>query len=70
MDLHAPMNPPPCPDPTPIRERPPLAGEIDQSRRNLAQLIGRLLARRWLRDHQGQVPDRLDPDELAPEGPP
>ena len=31
-------------------------------RRRLAQLIGRLLARQWLRDRQGQRPGHRDPD--------
>ncbi len=41
MDALAGNNPSPSPDPAPIRERPDLAGAIDESRQGLAQLIGR-----------------------------
>jgi hypothetical protein len=69
MDSHAGMNPSPSPHPAPSRERPALADDLEQSRRRLAQLIGRLLARQWLRDRHGQVPQRREPDVPALDGP-
>jgi hypothetical protein len=55
-------------DPAPIGKPSAIAGAIE-GRQRLAQLIGRLLARQWLRDRHGQVPDRDDPSEHAQDRP-
>ena len=65
MDTPAGSNPSPPPDPVSIPGPPALAGPIEDSRRRLAQLVGQLLARQWLRDRQGQRPGCHDPDESA-----
>jgi hypothetical protein len=65
MDSLPHLNSPPSPDTAPIRGRSAHAGTIEESRQRLAELIGRLLARQWLRDRHGQQPDRRDPKEPA-----
>jgi hypothetical protein len=70
MDPLAGLNPSPPPDPAPLPGRPALDGATEDSRRRLAQLIGRLLARQWLHDRQGQKRDRHDPEELTQGGSP
>jgi hypothetical protein len=60
---------PDTPETTPIHGRSPHAGTIDVSRLRLAELIGRLLARRWLRNRHEQRPDRRDLEEPARAGP-
>jgi hypothetical protein len=69
MDSPAGTNPSPSPDLTPIQKPPALAGAIEESRQRLALLIGRLLARRWLRDRHRSWPDRRDTEGPAHDHP-
>jgi hypothetical protein len=65
MDSLAGIDSSAAPDPAPISDRPTVAGSIAESRQRLAQLIGRLLARHWLRDRDRKGSDRHDPDGAA-----
>ena len=67
MDSLVGKNPSLSHDPVKIRERPDLAGATDESRQGLAQLIGRLLARQWLRDRHRRGPERHHSDVPAQE---
>jgi hypothetical protein len=62
MDSLAGIDSAAAPDPTPTSDRPPIADATAESRQRLAQLIGRLLARHWLRDRVRNGSDRHDPD--------
>jgi hypothetical protein len=68
MDAIPDSNPPPPPDAAPLPGRSAPAETIEESRRRLAQLIGRLLARQWLRERREPRPDRRDPDGPALSG--
>jgi hypothetical protein len=68
MNSPAGKNPSRSQDPAMNREQPDRARALDDSRGHLAQLLGRLLARQWLRDRQRRGPDRQDADEPARRG--
>jgi hypothetical protein len=68
MDSLAGLDPSVSRDPAPMRDRPAIAGAIEESRQRLARLIGRLLARQWFRERLGQEPDRHVPEEPAQDG--
>ena len=55
-------------DAVPLHEQSAPTDTIEESRRRLAQLIGRLLARQWLRERRDRQEDRGDPHEPAPGG--
>lgn len=63
--------------PQPIRPLAPdrISPEAREKRQKIADLIGGLLARKWLQEHMsdpapiaGQVPRSRDPDEEPPAG--
>jgi hypothetical protein len=60
MDSLPDVEPSLAPDAAPVRDRPATAGSIEESRRRLAQLIGRLVARHWLRERDRRAADRHD----------
>ena len=63
MDSPAGTNPSPAPEPGPIQQPPVLTDAIAESRQRLGLLIGRLLARQWLRDRHRPCPDHRDTGE-------